>query len=61
MTTKCDCFEDTRGFIITGVFTIIGILLYACLLAVFYIKDFGDFGLYVIWILFACDLLTITF
>ena len=61
MATKCNCFEDTRGFIITGVFTILGICLYAILIGVFYLKNWGDFGLYVMWILFSCDLLTITF
>ena len=61
MATKCNCFEDTRGFIITGVFTILGICLYAILIGVFYLKNFGDFGLYVMWILFSLECLTIIF
>ena len=61
MATKCDCFEDMRGMVLTGVFTIIGICLYACLIAVFYLKEYSDFGLYLMYILFACDCLSITF
>ena len=61
MATKCNCIDDTRGFIITGVITIIAVLLYAALIAVFYLRGLTDFAMAVIYTLFALDLLTVTF
>ena len=61
MATKCNCIDDTRGFIITGVITIVAILLYAALIAVFYLRGLTNFALAVVYSLFALDLLTVTF
>ena len=61
MVTKCNCIDDTRGFIITGVITIIGICLYAILIGVFYLREYKKFELAVIWSLFGGDLLSILF
>ena len=61
MGTNWNIFDDIEGFIITGVLTIIGMMLYGVLLAVFYLREYHGFALVVAYILFGGECLTMLF
>ena len=61
MPTKCNCIEDLTGMVITGVLSIIGVLLYGGIIGAFYFREYDDLALATIYTLFASEGLTVLF